>query len=159
MDENEFLKLLKLNESLIAKICRIYRDSPQDREDLFQEIIYQLWRAVDSFRSDSKVSTFIYKIALNTALTAVRKSSRSSFITFTDVMPVVTQVETDQINKMEVLNQALKILNEGERAIIAMALDEISYREIAEVIGISENNVAVKINRIKTKLKTQINKM
>lgn len=151
MSEIGFLQLLSQNQGIIGKVCSIYCNQREDYEDLFQEITYHAWKGYPSFRGDAKFSTWLYRIALNTAISSFRKKRPKL-----DLVPVLPDTNThqpaEQKEQQQQLLWAIKLLNEGERAIIALYLDEISYQEIAEIIGISENNVGVKINRIKTKL-------
>jgi len=157
MEENQFLALISANQGIIYKICQLYRDTNADREDLFQEIVFQLWRSIDSFRGDAKPSTFIYRIALNTAITAFNKEKRT-IVDYTDQLPEM-ELEPEQTTldqRKESLFAAIRKLEEADRALIALWLDELSYREIGELIGISENNVAVRISRIKNRIKTTL---
>lgn len=152
MSEIEFLQLLSQNQGIIGKVCSIYCNQREDYEDLFQEITYHAWKGYANFRGDAKFSTWLYRIALNTAISSFRK--RKPAIDLVLVLPDhrITEQTTEANEQKQQLLWAIKQLNEGDRAIIALYLDEMSYQEIAEIIGISENNVGVKINRIKTKL-------
>jgi len=152
MDEQPFLILIQEHQGIIHKICRLYRDSKEDREDLFQEITYQLWKSFPSFKGEAKVSTWMYRIALNTAIASFRKKRLD--IEYHPALPDLPDDEVDEgyLIRQESLFATLKQLNESERAIVALYLDDLSYRQIAEIIGINENNVGVKINRIKTKI-------
>ncbi|RZK39027.1 MAG: sigma-70 family RNA polymerase sigma factor [Pedobacter sp.] len=154
MDEKNFLNLISLHQGIIYKVCKLYRDVEEDREDLFQEIVFQLWRSIDSFRGASKTSTFIYRVALNTAIASFRREKKR-IVDFTHQLPEQEmEVENDeQAYKREQLMYAIKQLGEADRAIMILLLEDMSYREIAEVIGTNENNIAVKINRIKQKIK------
>lgn len=151
MSETQFLQLLSQNQGIIGKVCSIYCNHREDYEDLFQEITYQAWKGFASFRGDAKFSTWLYRIALNTAISSLRK--RRPKIDFVPEIPDnITENRTSENDEKQHLPAAIRQLNEADRAIIALYLDEMSYQEIAEVIGISENNVGVKINRIKNKL-------
>lgn len=156
MSETEFLQLLSANQGIIGKVCNIYCNQREDYEDLFQEITYQAWKGFSSFRGESKFSTWLYRIALNTAISSFRKKRPKI-----DLVPALPDTIIDYTNetndKKQHLLWAIKQLNEGERAIIALYLEEMSYQEIAEVIGMTENNVGVKINRIKNKLHQILN--
>lgn len=152
MDEQPFLVLIQEHQGIIHKICRLYRDSKEDREDLFQEITYQLWKSFPSFKGEAKVSTWMYRIALNTAIASFRKKRLD--VEYHQVLPDLPDEEVDEeyAIRQESLFATLKQLNESERAIVALYLDDLSYRQIAEIIGISDNNVGVKLNRIKLKI-------
>lgn len=156
MSETEFLQLLSANQGIIGKVCSIYCNQREDYEDLFQEITYQAWKGFSSFRGESKFSTWLYRIALNTAISSFRKKRPK--IDLVSMLPdTVIDYANETNDKKQYLLWAIKQLNEGERAVIALYLEEMSYQEIAEVIGITENNVGVKINRIKNKLHQILN--
>jgi RNA polymerase sigma factor (sigma-70 family) len=156
MSEKEFLGMIQDNQRIIHKVCRIYRDSPEDREDLFQEVIFQLWRSYPSFRGGSKSTTWLYRVALNTAMASFRKNKPN--VTSAEYLP---DIQLEDINhegneRQEKLLESIKRLSEPDRALIALYLDELSYQEIAGILGISENNVGVKLNRIKIRLQKLI---
>lgn len=152
MEEIQFLALIAENQAIIHKVCRLYRDSREDREDLFQEITYQLWRAVPSFKGEAKVSTWLYRVALNTAIASFRKKKPDvSYSTSLPDLPEETQSEEQGI-RQERLFAALKQLDDSEKAIVTLYLEELSYQQIAEITGINENYVGVKLNRIKNKI-------
>ncbi|MBO9729436.1 MAG: sigma-70 family RNA polymerase sigma factor [Chitinophaga sp.] len=155
MDQPAFLSVIQQHQGILHKLCRLYRDSPEDREDLFQEMIYQLWKSFPSYAGNAKISTWIYRIALNTALAGFRK--RRISITYTDALPDIPAPENTGTQQQYQLFAALRQLSDAEKAIIALYLDDFSYQEIAGIIGIAENYVGVKINRIKTKLKNILN--
>lgn len=151
MSEATFIQLLNSNQGIIGKVCSIYCNYKEDYEDLFQEITYQAYKGFVSFRGDAKFSTWLYRIALNTAISSFRKKKPQ--LNFVANLPddiVDTNQNSDE--EKQHLIYAIKQLNETERAIITLYLDEMSYAEIAAIIGINENNVGVKINRIKNKL-------
>lgn len=156
MDEKPFLALIQEHQGIIHKICRLYRDGKEDREDLFQEITYQLWKSFPAFKGEAKVSTWMYRIALNTAIASFRKKRLD--IEYQPILPDLAdhEVNDEHAIRQEKLFAALKQLNESEKAIITLYLDELSYRQIAEIIGVSENNIGVKINRIKLKIQKLI---
>lgn len=151
--EKEFLKTIHDNQKIIYKVCKVYRDNREDQEDLFQEIVYQLWKSYSSFKNESKVSTWIYRIALNTAIAIFRKSKIP--LDYYEEYPENIHAsggETISHNE-ERLFWALRKLNDVEKAIISLYLEDFNYLEIAEISGLSENNVGVRLNRIKNKLK------
>jgi RNA polymerase sigma-70 factor (ECF subfamily) len=150
MDEVQFLQLIGQHQGIIHKICRLYRDSPEDREDLFQEIVFQLWRSVSAFEGKARFSSWMYKIALNTAIASFRR--KKPHITYTSDLPDQPVPQYDPGEQHEQLFEALKQLNDGDKALIALYLDDLSYKEIAEITGMSENNIGVKLNRIKSKI-------
>lgn len=155
MKEARFLQLIDEHQGIIHKICRLYRDAEQDREDLFQEIVYQLWRSVDSFNEKSKFSTWMYRVALSTAVSAFRK--RKPDITWLPELPDHIAPIPDNTEQRDQLFSALRQLTDDDKAIITLFLEDLSYKEIAAIVGISENNVGVKLNRIKIKIQKLIN--
>lgn len=158
--EPEFLSAINENQGILFKVCRIYCSDNTDAEDLFQEILLQLWRSYPRFNRVSKVSTWMYRIALNTAITRLRKLNRSprlqelSFIQ--NSIPEHTPSRLDILFDKE-LQSAISSLDKLDKALVMLYLDEKSYKEIAEIMNLSESNVGVKINRIKKKLKEKMN--
>lgn len=152
--EKEFLKSIYDHQRIIYKVCKVYRDNKEDQEDLFQEIVYQLWKSYPSFRGESKVSSWIYRITLNTAMVIYRKGKPA--IDYLEEFPERLHPTTEKgvSENAERLFQALRKLNDAEKALISLYLEDFSYQEIAEIVGISEGNVGVKLTRIKAKLKT-----
>lgn len=154
--QEKFQEEIFQHQALIHKICRIYRDSKEEREDLFQDIIYQLWKAYPQFQGRSKVTTWMYRIGLNTAMATFRKqkieySEIQNQQEFADKSSDVDSDHRDQ------LLWAVKQLNDADRAILTLYMDNLSYREISEIIGINENYVGVRLNRIKEKIKDILN--
>jgi len=155
--EKAFLSMIEEHQNIIHKVCHVYRDRKEDQEDLFQDIILQLLKAYPDFRKESKVSTWMYRIALNTAIAVFRKNRVP--LDFKATIPVELH-PTDSattFDNQDRMFRALRTLTQSEKAIITLYLDDFSYREIAEITGISENYVGVKINRIKNKLKNILN--
>lgn len=153
--EKIFLETIGAHQRIIFKVSRMYRNTSEDQQDLFQEIVYQLWRAFPGFRHESKVTTWIYRIALNTAMASYRKQRPS--ISLTEHPPDLADTSELPSEREEWLFRALRTLSESERALISLYLEDYSYAEIASVTGISENYVGVKLNRIKEKLKALLN--
>lgn len=133
----------------------MYCDTADDRRDLFQEVVLQLWRGYPSFKEQSKITTWMYRVALNTAITGLRKRKRRPNhldLETAEYVPM-PQGNVDSPEEVLFLYKAITQLSEVERAITMLYLEEHSYDEIAEIIGITANNVGVKINRIKVKLR------
>lgn len=151
--EKEFLKSIHDYQKIIYKICKIYRDTIEDQEDLFQEIVYQLWKSYPSFKGESKISSWIYRIALNTAIVIYRKPKLP--VVYVDKVPeqIYSGVKQQVFENEERLFDALRTLNDAEKALISLFLDDFTYHEIAAITGITESNTGVRLNRIKTKLK------
>lgn len=151
--EKKFVALIHDYQKIIYKVCGLYRDSKEDREDLFQEIVYQLWKSYPGFKGQSKVSSWIYRISLNTAIAIYRKPKMS--VDYYHELPEDIHVADEKkvSESEERLFSSLRKLNDSEKAIISLYLEDFSYQEIAEITGLSESNVGVRLNRIKTKLK------
>ena len=157
--EKEFAHLIKNNQGLIIKVSRLYTNSLEDEEDLFQEIVLQLWKGYDSFKGNSKISTWMYRVALNTAITLFRKKSKSLPTNELDIN--LRDYEEDNYDKQQqisLLYQVIKTLPNVERAIVMMYLDDLPYKDIAENLGITEVNARVKMNRLKKILKEKMEK-
>ena len=158
--EHSFVKQLRENQNIIHKICRLYTNDDDAHKDLFQEITIQLWKAFPKFRGDSKFSTWAYRVALNTAITLYRKTKRSiNTVEFEGRQHFLNDVEYDyeEEEQLKLMYQAVYQLNDIEKALIFMYLEDKDYHEISETLGISEVNARVKMNRIKGKLKKILN--
>ena len=154
--EKEFLQIITDNQGIIHKVCSIYCDSEEDRRDLFQEILVQLWKSFPSFRNESKFSTWMYRVALNTAITSFKKDKRQpdkSGIPYENLQLAVEVYDTGIEDQIKLLNNAVLQLTGIEKSIILLFLEDKKYEEIAEITGITQNYVRVKMNRIKKKLK------
>lgn len=158
--EQEFSKLIKDNQGLIIKVSRLYTNSLEDEQDLFQEIVLQLWRSYDSFKGQSKISTWMYRVALNTAITLFRKKTKSPQTDELMDFHHSGYVEDDDEKQQQVslLYKVVKMLPQVERAIVMMYLDDLPYRDISENLGITEVNARVKMNRLKKTLKELMEK-
>jgi len=157
--EGRFLEVLGRHEQIINKVIRIYGVDSESRRDLFQEIVYQLWRSFGSFKGESRISTWVYRVALNTAITSLRKSKKVPEHTELDDQFSNTPGSLDTSDRSEQVQQlysAIRSLGEVDRAIVMLYLEDLSYKEISEVLGLTEDNVGVKLNRIKTKLRVLI---
>lgn len=156
LNQDEFLKLVHEHRAMLYKVCNVYCHSEQDRQDMFQEIIIQLWRAYPNFRGDSKFSTWLYRIALNTAISDLRKQQRRVKTYYPETIPYEPMAESAAHQKEEQLKnlyRAIAHLGEIERAIVMLYLEDKSYEEMEEILGINQNNLRVKMNRIKEKLR------
>ena len=158
--EKEFLHIITENQGIIQKVCSIYCDLEEDRRDLFQEILIQLWKSYPTFRSESKFSTWMYRVALNTAITSFKKDKRQpdkSGVSFDHLQLAEEMYDTRTEEQIKMLNQAVAKLTGVEKSIILLFLEDKKYEEIAEITGITQNYVRVKMNRIKKKLKLLMN--
>ncbi|GAB2777723.1 sigma-70 family RNA polymerase sigma factor [Rhabdobacter roseus] len=142
--------------AIIIKICRAYTHSQEDFEDYYQEVCLQIWRSKDNFREQCNWSTWVYRISLNVCLTLLKKKKNNGKTYFTsDVLPDVLTIENRAFED-EHLNQlyvAIRLLSEVDRALILLYLEEKSYQEMADILDTNANNIAVRVSRIKERLK------
>lgn len=158
--EHQFITNFEKHQNIAHKICRIYTNDQHSHKDLFQEITIQLWKAYPKFRGDSKFSTWMYRVALNTAITLYRKKKRD--VKTQDYDAVHFRIKAEDYNdeteqQLNLMYSAIKELNDIEKALVFLYLEDKNYREISETLGISEVNARVKMNRVKTKLKSILN--
>jgi RNA polymerase sigma factor (sigma-70 family) len=158
--KSRFTKIIKENEGLIFKVATLYTNSSHDKEDLYQEIIFQLWKSFDTFKEESKLSTWMYRVAMNTAIYNLKSAKKQ-------INTIAIDTETDRLTeasdeseerRIRLLYESIQTLNLLERGIILLYLEGKSHQEIAEIIGITTTNVGTKVSRIKEKLKLQISK-
>jgi len=151
--KRSFIQLLEENRGIIHKICLMYTSRLADKEDLYQEICLQLWRSFRTYRSESKFSTWLYRVALNTAISSVRKERRQVETVQLDQVEHFVARDSEREGKTRMLFKAVSQLNKVDRAIILLWLEEKEYNEISEVMGISQSAVSVRLVRIREKLK------
>lgn len=160
MNKEKFIVIIREHQALIYKVCYSYCQNLEDRNDLQQDILLQLWYAMEKFDGRVKMSTWIYRIALNTAISFYRKNRKhQDKKTYIDESIIsLPDLETDdsQKEKIAILYQFINNLNPFDKALILLYLDDYKQDEIAEILGISKTNVATKISRIKQVLKNQI---
>ncbi|MBT8261560.1 MAG: sigma-70 family RNA polymerase sigma factor [Bacteroidia bacterium] len=155
--EESFTRIIRDNEGIIYKITRIYTSTVEDQNDLYQEIVFQLWKSFDSFRGDAKVSTWMYRIALNTALFHSKRAKKRGYNVSLD--GVVLQHENyDPVfeERLKVVYEQIRSLNDIEKGIILLFLEGKKHEEIASITGFSKSNIGTRIGRIKEKLRKQI---
>ncbi len=150
------MHLISENQNLIHKVCNMYMDNEDDRRDLFQEVMLQLWLSYPTFQKKAKITTWMYKIALYTAISVFRKAKRQEkhrekLLAESEVISseIPIQEETD----LHLLQKCIDRLSDTDKGLMLLYLEEHSYREMSEILGISESNVGVRINRIKGKLR------
>lgn len=158
--EHRFIDELEQNQNIVHKICRLYTNDSDAHNDLFQEITIQLWRAYPKFRGDAKFSTWMYRVALNTAITLYRKSKRR--VQTQDFEGVSFKISSEDYDstiedQLKLMYDAVKTLNDIDKALVFLYLENKNYREISQTLGITEVNARVKMNRIKDKLRTILN--
>lgn len=166
MDQKEkeklFLTILDNHENQVYRVCWGFADDPNDVNDLFQESIIRIWQGIDGFKGKSSLSTWIYRISVNTCI--FWKKQRNSMHFFNDIeneiiLPTVPSIEDRLINdeKIIILKKAIQLLSKIDRTLILLYMEKCTYKEIAEITGLSVTNVGAKINRIKQRLKILIN--
>tara|TARA_R110001583_G_scaffold90137_3_gene231741 strand:- start:48514 stop:49008 length:495 start_codon:yes stop_codon:yes gene_type:complete len=158
--EHKFVTELQDNQNIVHKVCTLYTNDRDSHNDLFQEITIQLWKAYPKFRGDAKFSTWMYRVALNTAITLYRKNKRR--IDTADYESIIFKVKADEYDETEeiqlkLMYKTVKQLGDVDKALVFLYLEDKNYSEISETLGISEVNARVKMNRIKTKLRTILN--
>ena len=158
--EQKFVTDLEKHQNIVHKVCRIYTNNQDAHNDLFQEITIQLWKAYPKFRGDAKFSTWMYRVALNTAITLYRKSKRS--IQTQDFDSVLYKVQSNEYDdteeqQLKFLYKSIHELSDIEKALVFLYLEDKNYKEISETMGITEVNARVKMNRVKNKLKKLVN--
>jgi RNA polymerase sigma-70 factor, ECF subfamily len=154
--EATFIRVIDEHRGILYKICRMYAAVGPDRQDLFQEIIIQLWRSYPSFRGESKFSTWLYRIALNTAISDLRRQNRRMTTVDPGMLPAHWQDLThipEKDPRVQLMYAAIDRLTEVEKALTMLYLEDRSYAEMEEILGINQNNLRVKMNRIKEKLR------
>jgi RNA polymerase sigma factor (sigma-70 family) len=157
-DKQIFAQLIQENRRIIFKICNSYCANKEDRDDLSQEIIYNLWKSFAGYKDDFKFSTWMYRIALNVAISFYRKERKSkTHVPYTENLLVFEEdnaAKTEEEKNLNLLLRFIGELKEIDKSVMLLYLGDKSYKEIAEITGITESNVATKINRIKDKLKS-----
>lgn len=158
INEREFASIIQEHSRIINKVCYFYATDKMPFEDLRQEIYVNIWLGLNQFRGESKISTWIYRVAVNSALMTLRLSKPRIETTSLDfgILDVSTEIDDTQREDLLTLRSLINRLEGIEKAIILLWLDEYSYDEIAETLGLKRNTVAVKIHRIKDKLSKQI---
>lgn len=160
-DIGEFTKLIEANQGIIYKVSRMYCNNRNCQDDLFQDILIQLWKSFPTYDKKRKFTTWMYRVALNTAISQYRKDKKAEDNEFESVRFNISDENDHEAreNSVNILHKALNKLSKVEKSIIILYMDEYSYEEIAEIIGITVSNVGVKISRIKKKLKVILKEM
>lgn len=158
--QSEFIEIIKLNEGIIYKIALFYAVNKEDQQDLYQEIVYQLWKSFDNFRGDAKLSTWMYKIALNTAITFFKnEKKKGKTIAFNNkLFDKIDYKDNLTENRIKLLHNQIEELNKVEKGIILLFLEGKTYDEISKITGFTASNVGTRLARIKQKLKSRIKK-
>lgn len=161
LDEKAFLDLLEVHKGILHKVARLYMDNPEDRKDLQQEIIIQLWKSYPKFKGESAFSSWMYRVAINTAISSFKKEKRRSDVYNynTEKEPEQEDYDPEKDQQLEVFYRAIQQLNGVEKALIFYFMEGLSHRDTGIQLGISEGNVRVKLNRTKEKLQQIIKKI
>lgn len=158
--EKEFLSRIETHKGILYKVSKMYMDNRDDQDDLFQEIVCQLWKAYDTFKGESQFSTWMYRVAINTSIVFLKKEKRK-VDKYEIASENIKEDESDshiKESQIEHFYKAVQKLDKIDKAIIFYQLEGFSHKEIGENLGISEGNARVKLNRAKEKLKEIIKK-
>ena len=162
-NNNVFMSVVENHKGIIYKIANSYCADYEDRKDLIQEILIQLWKSFDKYNSQFKYSTWIYRIALNVAISCYRKENSRKTISESFEQGFLylseTTISDEKEKNLNALHQFISELKELDKALMLLFLDEKSHKEMAEILGISETNVATKISRIKIKIKERFSQI
>ncbi|MEZ4992515.1 MAG: RNA polymerase sigma factor [Saprospiraceae bacterium] len=156
--EEQFIHMIRTHEGMLFKTSTVYTRTREDQQDLYQEIVVQLWRAFPRFRQESGISTWIYRIALNTAITHLRKAKRRKNEIPIDQLILQYTDNQDPVfeDRVKILYRYIEQLSDLDKGIMLLFLEDKSYEEIADIIGISVSNVGTRLSRIRQKMKTQM---
>ena len=156
--EKDFLEMIAAQKRTIYKVCYIYAKDQDDLNDLFQETVLNLWKSFPRYRGDSKLTTWVYRIAMNTCITFLRRSNtRPQTVPMTAQAVASLEADEETSEQLKELYRLINQLGKLERALILLWLEERSYQEMADILGLSKANVAVKLNRIREKLRNMSN--
>lgn len=159
--EGDFIQMIQQHQRLVYKVCSLYADDIEERKDLFQEILLQAWKAYPGYRGEAAISTWLYRVSLNTAIGHSRKRSRSPHIVYPELLqqhPEDDLTETDR-EQYKLLQQMIAGLPPLDKALVLLYLEDKSYNDIAAIMGISASNVGTRLNRVKEKMKQQAKKI
>jgi RNA polymerase sigma factor (sigma-70 family) len=157
LNQQAFLQQVKASQGIIYKLVSLYAADAEEKKDMYQEVLLQAWKAWPNFRGDAKFSTWLYRICLNTIFTLKRKPNRIAYGDLPTELPATSFSTSEQIDKVKALQWAIRQLSETDRALISLHLDGYDNTEVAQIIGISNNHVAVKLHRIKQQLSNLLN--
>ena len=159
ISEKEFLEQLEKHQNIVHKVCHMFAPGEADRRDLFQEITIKLWLGFQSFKGDAALTTWMYRVAINTAITLTKKAALfgNQKIQISEEYAIAEVI--DYSEDIKILYKAISKLSKIEKAVILLWLEEKTYNEIAQIVGISEKNVSVKLVRSKKKLAKIIKKI
>ena len=151
-----FEDIIETNKGSIYRICRIYAVAPMEPEDLFQEVVYQIWKSFPSYNGGAQISTWIYRIALNVGIRYKLKldkhNAKTTRLSAITISPAAEAVDEDQEERFAALRACIQTLKEGDQSILILHLEGLAYKEISEITGLSDNHIAVKMKRIRKAL-------
>lgn len=151
--KNDFEQIIRENAAILHKLCRVYTNDDSEYEELFQEMLIRVWQSLESFRGESQLSTWLYRVCINTALNfRVKLKSAGKFVQFETDFPADFKFEDETSEQLKQLYAAIRELKPIDRAIVSLYLEEKSYEETAQILGISKTNVATRLMRLKQKL-------
>ena len=156
--EQLFNQLLEQSKGSIYRVCKAYLYDEQQTDDLFQEILIEIWRSMERFRSEAKWNTYIYRIAVNTAIKYNLKWKKSKNKTIENVPAITLEEKIEEENRFEQMHNAIQQLKPPDRLLMSVVLEDLSYKEIAEILDSKVNLIGVRINRIKQRIIKIINK-
>lgn len=155
LQKQNFIRIINSNQGLIKSLCKAYYAGYEDQRDAFQDIVLQLWKSFDTFRGESQLSTWIYRVSLNTLLTKVRKE-RNKIVTdpllVSDLIITPIAMADDDRELLRIVIQSLKDL---DKAVVILYLEGYKNKEISQILDITPTNVSTRLNRVKTELKTK----
>ena len=150
--EREFEEVMSQYCGIVTKICYYFSSDSEEFKDLRQEVLYNIWKGLDKFRYDSKLSTWIYRVSFNTCISFQRKEKRYEKISLENILNLPDDSMNSKLEEYNRMHALIRQLKFEERAMILMWLDDMSYEEISELTGIKRNTIAIRLKRIKEKL-------
>ncbi|MFS4481769.1 RNA polymerase sigma factor [Hyunsoonleella sp. 2307UL5-6] len=155
--EKQFVEVIQENEGILYKMTRLYADNKEDQKDLYQDVVYQLWKSFHTFRGNAKLSTWVYRIALNTALLYLKKKKRKGYKTPLDGIVLADEFYDPVLEeRLKILYAHIRELGEIDKGIVFLFLEGKKYQEISDITGMSTSNIGTRMARIKEKLNKQI---
>lgn len=154
MQKHNFIQIVESNQGIIRSLCKVYYPGVEDQKDVFQDIVLQLWKSFESFRGESKISTWIYKVSLNTILTKVRNEERK-IVTESIVSSELSFSNAMADDEVELLHRVIQSLKELDKAIVILFLEGYKNKEIAQILNVTTTNVSTRLNRVKAELKAK----
>jgi RNA polymerase sigma-70 factor (ECF subfamily) len=157
--KNDFERTIRENAGILHKLCRVYTNDNSEYEELFQEMMIRIWQSLENFRGESQLSTWLYRVCINTALNfRVKLNNSKKFVALEENFPARFTFEDEKDEQLERLYAAIRELKPIDRAIVSLYLEEKSYDETGQILGISKTNVATRLMRLKQKLIEKLSK-